>query len=397
VGDTCRAGKGRRDRPDDADERRRALAKGPNVTVAVTNRNLWLMHVVCPLALDPAFDRCYFSWCIILLAAQDNGSEGLVISMLRLPVRPCFWLALPAVYGAERGTPPMTLRYLSVVVGTVPKVTVLAVQKGRTSAAPIVTQERLFVVVALALVFVVALVLVRLYHQNKGKRDIIHELNHYDVKERNHLERKYAEYASAFVLVLTIGLAYGVRIYNWPTTLIPAAIALWAVWLGYSQFIDIRNENSIDKFYDRLKLTNQKLDDWPATRILAGPWYDRAGSQIAQDYAPSGTEDSNANARDAYRLTMYVCLELDNLESALVKYAAGYMSSSNTLRSVRTFKQRCDSDKAFKTIVEKLCADQKNIQGGQAGHMTLDRRGYNESTLKTATKLAKGSSTTTTP
>ena len=52
---------------------------------------------------------------------------------------------------------------------------------------------------------------------------------------------------------------------------------------------------------------------------------------------------------------MYVYRELDNLEYAIAKYKLGYMSPENALRSLRTFRVRCNSSPEFRELA-LMCA-----------------------------------------
>jgi hypothetical protein len=118
---------------------------------------------------------------------------------------------------------------------------------------------------------------------------------------------------------------------------VTGAIGVGALSLGFQQWTLTRGALALDKFYERLAATNQKLDEYSGAREFAGPWRDNA------------EEDENL----AFGKKMYVYMELDNLEYAIAKYNIGYMSASNAYRSLRTFRQRCDGSLEFCKLASK--------------------------------------------
>lgn len=130
-------------------------------------------------------------------------------------------------------------------------------------------------------------------------------------------------------------------------------VGLGALMLGVQQWRAARNETSLDKFYDRLEVTNRQLDDCPAVRSFAGPWLDEEGRT---------SEDP-----DSYYRTMYVYRELDNLEYAIAKYRIGFMSSESAGRSLRTFLARCEASEDFCRLAEAL----------SRGNLGYKSEGYN--------------------
>lgn len=94
---------------------------------------------------------------------------------------------------------------------------------------------------------------------------------------------------------------------------VTGAIGVGALYLGFQQWTLTRGALALDKFYERLAATNQKLDEYSGAREFAGPWRD------------NHEEDENL----AFERKMYVYMELDNLEYAIAKYNIGYMSASN--------------------------------------------------------------------
>lgn len=214
-----------------------------------------------------------------------------------------------------------------------------------------------YVIIIFIVLLVVCLIYSRQYQQNKGKHRAVHNLRKNNDTKRWFFERKYAEISFIFVGILSVIVLLEINVNHWPTTTAALPIALWTVWLGYSQFIDVRNESSIDKFYERINITNRKLDEWENARKFAGPWYNDSLTIIDQEYDPV-EKDKNIEQNTAYQLTMYVCLDLDNIESAIVKYQAGYMSSSNVYRSIETFTHRCAYSAAFREIA-RTCLDSR--------------------------------------
>jgi len=144
------------------------------------------------------------------------------------------------------------------------------------------------------------------------------------------------------VIVITgiIAFAAGAVLGDFPSlhqseaNIVTAVIGLGALVLGFQQWCAARNEISLDKFYERLEVTNRRLDERKEVRVFAGPWGPE-GSQDQQD------EDA------IYHRAMYAYRELDNLEYAIAKYELGYMSSENAFRSLRTFQARCNSSQEF--------------------------------------------------
>ncbi len=120
---------------------------------------------------------------------------------------------------------------------------------------------------------------------------------------------------------------------------VTAVVAVSAFILGYQQWNAARNEIALDKYYERLEITNQRLDDWPSARSLAGTWPVAEGSQQLEE-------------EELFQRTMYVYRELDNLEYAVVKYKLGYMTAETALRCLRTFRARCQSSE-FRDIALK--------------------------------------------
>lgn len=112
-----------------------------------------------------------------------------------------------------------------------------------------------------------------------------------------------------------------------------AAATLGALAFAYKQWRAAREEISLDKFYDRLDRANKTLNECKSARELMNPDWSR------EDSIPS------------YEHSMYIFMELDNLEYAVEKYSLGYMSSANAYRALSTFKSRCNKPSKFRDHV----------------------------------------------
>jgi hypothetical protein len=115
------------------------------------------------------------------------------------------------------------------------------------------------------------------------------------------------------------------------TALIAAAAGIFA----YYQWTDTRRETSLEKFYDRLSLVNERYFEWKDARQLVGHFW-----------GPS-SDDGEFYKR------MYVYLELDNLEYMIFRYQLGFVRKPLFRRAVRTFGSRCESE-AFCLLAVEL-------------------------------------------
>jgi hypothetical protein len=178
----------------------------------------------------------------------------------------------------------------------------------------------------------------RLLGLRKGPESPRNQLHQYGFRRTRDARRR-----AWIVIVMTgiIAFAAGAVLGDFPSlhqseaNIITAIIGLGALVLGFQQWCAARNEISLDKFYERLEVTNRRLDEHEEVRVFAGPWCKVESSQDQLD------EDA------IYHRTMYAYRELDNLEYAIAKYELGYMSSENAFRSLRTFKARCNSSQEF--------------------------------------------------
>ncbi len=108
-----------------------------------------------------------------------------------------------------------------------------------------------------------------------------------------------------------------------------AALTLIALSVAAWQWRAARHENSIDKFYDRLHLSNKmRLDAAQAAFEGTG----LAGVSFVVDEASNYRELAAA---------FYVYTELDNLEYAVHKYRHGFISRQMTNRALDNFLSRC--------------------------------------------------------
>lgn len=119
-----------------------------------------------------------------------------------------------------------------------------------------------------------------------------------------------------------------------------------AIFFAYYQWSDGRREASLDKFYDRLALTNTRYYEW------------REARDVVPHFWGASTDDKD------YRPRMYVYLELDNLEYMIIRYQLGYLRLPLFRRAVRTFGSRCESP--------EFCSIAKEIVNGA---------GYGEATV----------------
>jgi hypothetical protein len=137
----------------------------------------------------------------------------------------------------------------------------------------------------------------------------------------------------ALLLTFALVLAFGVGLVKGaPQTVVGGLVALGAVLVGTQQFAASRNEVSLDKFYDHLQVTNDRLEEYRATREFVGLLFGTTGNLIDDD---------------EFHRRMYVYRELDNLEYSIAKYRIGFMSRDNANRSMRTFKARCVVSEEF--------------------------------------------------
>ncbi|MBW3634593.1 MAG: hypothetical protein KY456_16360 [Chloroflexi bacterium] len=127
-----------------------------------------------------------------------------------------------------------------------------------------------------------------------------------------------------------------------------------ALWLGLQQFRLARNEVSLDKFYDRLDITNCRLEASADTRSLVDCW-----------------EENGQDNERTFARKMYVYRELDNLEYAIAKYRIGFMQPDNAYRALRTFRSRCSAGPDFCTIARRAVVDKPEV----------DKRGYDNQTI----------------
>ena len=116
---------------------------------------------------------------------------------------------------------------------------------------------------------------------------------------------------------------------------VPALVLAFAAFvIGFPQWRAVRHEISMDKFYDRLNVANQRLHEWPAARAL---YCNNLRLETDDQEAPQEKAE--------YERFMYVCMELDNLEYALEKYRLGYMKPELARRALRTFRDRCEKSR----------------------------------------------------
>jgi len=126
-----------------------------------------------------------------------------------------------------------------------------------------------------------------------------------------------------------------------------ALIAATAALFAYYQWIDSRRENSIDVFYNRIGLVNERYYEWAPARQL-----------VPHFWGPTNDEDE-------FQRRMYVYLELDNLEYMIFRYQLGFVRKPLFRRAVRTFSSRCESrpfGELAKVLVDGAGYDTKTVE-----------------------------------
>jgi hypothetical protein len=103
-----------------------------------------------------------------------------------------------------------------------------------------------------------------------------------------------------------------------------------AIFAG-QQWFATRQENSMDKYFDRRELANARLDQWEHAKLLVAHFWGDSAEEVS------------------YQESMYVYVELDNLEYILEKYYIGYIDYEQTWRGLNTFISRCVSSE-FRTL-----------------------------------------------
>ena len=125
-----------------------------------------------------------------------------------------------------------------------------------------------------------------------------------------------------------------------------ALIAGTAAFFAYYQWTDSRREASLDKFYDRLSLVNERYYEWEEARGLVDHFW---GSSEPADFQKA----------------MYVYLELDNLEYIMFRYQLGFVTTALLHRAIRTFRSRCQSEDFSKLaleLVHSACYQSKTVE-----------------------------------
>jgi len=101
---------------------------------------------------------------------------------------------------------------------------------------------------------------------------------------------------------------------------------------GFWQWRGARQEISMDKYYERLEISNQWWKASPSVRnFMSGSTW------------PSEDPD----------MTMYVCLEIDNLEYVIEKYRIGYVDDEQACRGLKAFQVRCLNSSEFRAIARR--------------------------------------------
>lgn len=123
-----------------------------------------------------------------------------------------------------------------------------------------------------------------------------------------------------------------------------AIVGLGAFLIGYHQWRSAKQETSLERYYDRLKLAND------ARNCL---------SEADHKIPP---------------MLMYTYIELDNLEYVYQKYRLGYMAPEHALRGVNTFKSRLEGVRGFNDALKSLGDDISATAGYHRETSVLVRR-----------------------
>lgn len=145
------------------------------------------------------------------------------------------------------------------------------------------------------------------------------------------------------VLSILLSLLVGLDLWRNPPTegsggkglvdlLLSPFATLGLLFAGLWQWRSARREISMEKYYERLDISNQWWKSSPPVqRMMAG--FSRE---------PEDPE-----------MTMYVCLEIDNLEYIIEKYRIGYVDEEQACRALKAFQIRCLSSSEFKQIARR--------------------------------------------
>lgn len=133
------------------------------------------------------------------------------------------------------------------------------------------------------------------------------------------------------LMILALGLGLTVflgRLYKLDdyTQLASMILAGGAFLVGLQQWKLSRAELAFDKFYERLDIVNNRLDQWPAARNMVKQFW------------------GEADIDEEYQKRMYVYVEIDNLEYATQKYKMRFMVLDDVYREVTLFESRCVSE-----------------------------------------------------
>jgi hypothetical protein len=137
---------------------------------------------------------------------------------------------------------------------------------------------------------------------------------------------------------------------------IAGSLALFGLLIGFFQWRDGRHEASLEKYYERLDLANQRMEAICAQRQkeqhilifennanLAIMTAERTAKIISHGLEPAH---------------VWVFTEVDNLEYVLAKYQLGYASKAMVGRALDTFSGRCECIQHFsKNAQAAVCRD----------------------------------------
>jgi hypothetical protein len=143
----------------------------------------------------------------------------------------------------------------------------------------------------------------------------------------------------SFTIVVAVWAAKSYEMQNWPDVAV-VILTTGVLLVGYTQWRAGRYEISLDKYYDRLDLSNSYL------------------------------EKANGGLSST---TMYAFVELDTLEYVVEKYKLAYILPHHAYRAVKAFEVHCKDQKGLRNEALEI------VKGA----------GYQETTVEIVTKIIK--------
>jgi hypothetical protein len=184
-----------------------------------------------------------------------------------------------------------------------------------------------------------------------------------------HVRFHWLSFLLTLLVLLVLAVVVGWRLYDFDElkdrlALVPGALAIAGAWSAYTQWRAARRETSLEKFYDRLKSTNDQLARFPCA--IAMQWR----YELDENWCLKKVDEAQ------WQKEMYVFTEIDNLEYAVEKYWIGFMSRESATRAAHTFLVRC--------TVPDFRVTALNIVNSRREHKIGD---YTERALQAAEKI----------